>query len=85
MVKKEITQPWTGFLKCMKIEEGTSCPVNSYSEGGWAVSTALAFAVQPPGCKLAAFEDSSGAACIAVLKGSDRALASEAQAEGESQ
>jgi hypothetical protein len=63
IARKDVPQPWAGFLQCMKIDEAQACPVNSYSEGGWAVSTAVAQEVAPPGCRIPAFADAGAADC----------------------
>ncbi len=61
---KEVSQPWSGFLQCMKISETTGCATGGYSEAGWAVSTAVAQKLSQPGCKLPAFENPSDAQCV---------------------
>jgi hypothetical protein len=63
MARKEVPQPWSAFLRCMKIDEAQSCPINSYSEGGWAVSTAIAQEISHPGCRVPAFAEPEQAEC----------------------
>jgi hypothetical protein len=60
---------WAPLAKCMGVQDSAasgdfSCEVGSYSEAGWAVSSALAAAVAAPGCALPAFQDAQVAQCV---------------------
>jgi hypothetical protein len=67
MQQVDSTSPWTGFLTCMDMsaeaDAGKACGNNTYSEAGWAVSSAVAAAASPPGCRIPAFEKASSAQC----------------------
>lgn len=67
LAKSKIENPWNAYLKCMGMEEQGNCTAGSYSESGWAVSTALAARVAQPGCKVAAFSDPIGETCLRNL------------------
>ncbi len=54
---KSVEQPWGAFLRCMKIDTAQACGSGQFSEAGWAVSTALAYQVSKPDCRIAAFSD----------------------------
>lgn len=56
--------PWQPLLSCLKIDEQKGCGTGSYSESGWAVSTAIASVVSDPGCRIPAFEDQASMACV---------------------
>ncbi|OFZ54775.1 MAG: hypothetical protein A2428_17265 [Bdellovibrionales bacterium RIFOXYC1_FULL_54_43] len=63
-LEKEIqAHPWGTFLSCMQIDEGQKCGAGSYSEGGWAVSSAIAAKVAAPGCLLPAFATADSREC----------------------
>lgn len=56
--------PWKGFLSCLGFEEFASCQAGSYSEPGWAVSSALANTIANPKCEIPAFQNSSAQLCL---------------------
>ncbi len=56
--------PWDPLLKCLNINEERACAAGTYSEGGWAVSSAIATKLANPGCAVPAFADASMAACL---------------------
>lgn len=56
--------PWQPWLTCLNVKEGNACETGSYSEAGWAVSTALAAQVAPPGCTIPAFRAAEQAQCV---------------------
>jgi hypothetical protein len=56
--------PWSPLLKCLNVADEGACPVGSYSEAGWAVSTALATAFAEPGCTVPALNNATAAACL---------------------
>ncbi|HLE01769.1 MAG TPA: hypothetical protein VJB59_16020 [Bdellovibrionota bacterium] len=63
-LEKQIqAHPWGPFLGCMQIDEGQKCGAGSYSEGGWAVSSAIAAKVAAPGCLLPAFATAESRHC----------------------
>jgi hypothetical protein len=55
---------WAPLLKCLDVKDDNACGNGSYSEAGWAVSSALAAAVAPPGCTVPAFQPVATAACV---------------------
>jgi len=55
---------WAPLLRCLKVEEEGACGAESYSEPGWAVSSALAVILAGPGCTLPAFEDTASQNCL---------------------
>ena len=61
------TSPWTGLTVCLGLEEQERCESGSYSEAGWAVSTALAAHVANPGCVIPAFAESTAASCVSRI------------------
>lgn len=74
--RAEAGDPWSALSSCLGVSDSAACEPGSYSEAGWAVSTALAAALEDPGCKIPAFKDSSGSACVAELTGPAREVAS---------
>ncbi len=60
--------PWKDFLNCMNMQAeadaAAACANGSYSEAGWAVSSAIAAVATPPGCRVPAFEGASASACV---------------------
>jgi hypothetical protein len=58
---------WAPLLGCLGVSESQACAQGSYSEGGWAVSTTLAAAVSPPGCKIPAFDSPDMAKCLNTI------------------
>jgi hypothetical protein len=68
IAKVDATSPWKGFLGCMKLDgeaDATkACGQNTYSEAGWAVSSAVAAIASPPGCRIPAFEKISATECV---------------------
>ncbi len=84
-------QVWNPLLKCLKVADET-CGDQSYSEAGWAVSTAVASAVAPLQCVVPAFADAQVASCAkgwltadagGAAKGAwvDRAVANESKGD----
>jgi hypothetical protein len=73
-------EPWTGIQACLGVSDSNACEPGSYSEGAWAVSTALAYGLDRPDCKLAAFEETSGASCLSMIRPSSRTIATEGEA-----
>jgi len=63
----EVAHPWDGMLNCLDVNE-PGCPVGSYSESGWAVSSAVATKVANPGCTIPAFSSRAARACITNIK-----------------
>lgn len=55
---------WSPLLKCLGVNESQGCGQGTYSEGGWAVSTTLAAAVSPPGCRIPAFKTPDTGKCV---------------------
>ncbi|MEK6580269.1 MAG: hypothetical protein AABZ55_13675, partial [Bdellovibrionota bacterium] len=60
-------EPWTKLLSCLKISESTGCGSGSYSDTGWAVSSAVGWDTNKPKCKLPAFKDPEALACLKEL------------------
>jgi hypothetical protein len=57
------------LLKCMGLKEQDwdatkSCAAGSQSEAGWAVASAVAAKVSPPGCVLPAFQNAAVFQCV---------------------
>ena len=65
--------PWKGFLSCMQMsaqaDPAKDCGPSSFSETGWAVSSALAAVASPPGCRIPAFDQKPVSRCLAEVKG----------------
>lgn len=59
--------PWTPLLSCLGIRGQASCAPGSYSETGWAMSSALAVKVVPPGCEIPAFQGATYERCISDI------------------
>jgi len=55
---------WSPLLKCLGVNESQGCGQGTYSESGWAVSTAVAAAVWAPGCQIPAFKAPEVAKCV---------------------
>lgn len=56
---------WNGLLECLQVhEEQGSCGAGTYSNSGWAVSTALASHVVPLKCAVPAFEKAVFQGCV---------------------
>jgi len=71
--------PWTPLLQCLGLgmSESQNCGEGSYSEGGWAVSSAVAAIVAPPNCKIPAFNSPQAEECLGKV---GRSIASEVTA-----
>ncbi len=56
---------WAPLLKCLNVTEGIeACGSGKISEAGWAVSSALAFEISQPGCKVPALAEDSISGCV---------------------
>jgi hypothetical protein len=60
---------WQPLLKCMGLKEQDwdskkSCAAGTQSEAGWAVASAIAVKVSPPGCVLPAFQNAAVFQCV---------------------
>jgi hypothetical protein len=60
---------WQPLLKCMGLKEQDwdytkSCAIGTQSEAGWAVASAVAAKVSPPGCVLPAFQNAAVFQCL---------------------
>lgn len=64
LARFEAQEAWQPMLSCLNVKEGNACGTGSYSEGGWAVSTAIATIVAPPGCTVPAFAQPEYAQCV---------------------
>jgi hypothetical protein len=66
------TSPWKDFLTCMNMEgeadAAKACVHHSYSEAGWAVSSAIAAVAAPPGCRVPAFAGETTSACMKKME-----------------
>lgn len=62
--RADARNPWEALLKCLSVSEEQACAGGSYSEGGWAVSTSLAFVLSHPGCQVPAFQSSASQKCL---------------------
>lgn len=56
--------PWNSLLKCLDSLQEQACGAGTYSEGGWAVSSSLAFELSPPGCVLPIFKNPEKKQCF---------------------
>jgi hypothetical protein len=63
-IKSQAGDPWQSALECLGVKESQACASGRNSEGGWAISTAIAYQVSAPGCIVPAFEQSSPASCF---------------------
>ena len=52
------------MLQCLGVTEDRACSFGTYSEGGWAIASALGAIVVKPDCALAAFKDPAAAQCL---------------------
>ena len=59
---------WKPLLKCLGVDESQACEMGSYSEAGWAVSTAVAAVIAPPKCTVPVFRNLKYRACLEPLK-----------------
>lgn len=57
---------WKPLAGCLGIDTG-SCGQGTFSEAGWAVSSALAMQVAQPGCTLPAFADEDAGRCVGTM------------------
>lgn len=86
--RQKIQMPWTAFLNCMDFPPSAlGCGPGGYSEAGWAVSSAVAIQVSPPGCRIPAFTEPGHAACpkdalMPLLRNSTRSTAEKTKAPG---
>lgn len=62
--RANLTPPWDPILMCLGVPLTLGCASGTYSEAGWAVSTALAAMTSPPGCKIPAFDGPSYEKCL---------------------
>jgi hypothetical protein len=67
--KEKIASPWKPVMECLGVAQtDLSCSPQMTHEGGWALSTAVAYKVSPPGCQLKAFTDEKMASCLKDFK-----------------
>ena len=68
MAKVDSSAPWNAFVSCMDLgkeaDPSKACASGTFSEAGWAVSSAIAAAASPPGCKIPAFDRAPAAECL---------------------
>jgi hypothetical protein len=63
--KMKLGNIWKSTLDCLNLKElDFGCSEGSYSESGWAVSTAVALTVANPGCSIPAFNGADIAKCL---------------------
>lgn len=55
---------WDPLLQCLEVVEYLPCSESTFSESGWAVSTAVAAQVAPINCKIPAFKDERIGKCL---------------------
>lgn len=56
--------PWNSLVTCLGVHDDNACQAGSFSEAGWAVSSALASVASPPGCTVPAFAPGVGDSCL---------------------
>ncbi len=69
-------QPWVQLVECLGVEPDEAearCADGTYSEAGWAISTALAAQLAAPGCSVPGLAQQGRVTC--VKKSTGRALA----------
>lgn len=59
-----LDNPWSRLTGCLGAEDQAACAPGSYSEAGWAVSSAIASMTENPGCTLPAFKTAGAVACL---------------------
>jgi hypothetical protein len=78
--------PWHKLMTCLGVQEDltTACAPGGFSEGGWAVSTAIAAVAAPAGCTIPAFAAPMGDRCLDDLRTHEmpRAPASKSTGKG---
>lgn len=65
-------QPWTSLISCLGAEGDeieARCTDGTYSEAGWAISTALAAQLAAPGCTVPGLAQQGRSACIKTTVG----------------
>ncbi len=62
---------WKPVLECLGVHKDWNCKSEGFSEGAWALSTAIAAWVSPPKCKIHAFKSDVLSACLNPKKKSD--------------
>lgn len=73
---------WTEYLNCMGMIDSGSCHFTSYSEAGWAISSALASVVAGPGCVLPAFTTGMRLSCLKKVAPLEKKMSSILSAVG---
>jgi hypothetical protein len=56
--------PWKALSGCLSVKDDFACTSGSYSESAWAISTAIAFDLRPPGCSIPALSGGKASSCI---------------------
>lgn len=64
LAREDASEPWSPLLACLQVNEKQACAPESVSEGGWAVSSALAAMLARPGCEVPAFHEPAVARCL---------------------
>jgi hypothetical protein len=59
---------WQTLLSCLVVQDENACQPGSFSEAGWAVSTAIAAVASPPGCTIPAFAPGASESCLDPLR-----------------
>jgi len=67
---------WGEMLSCLSVKDENACQPGSFSEAGWAVSSAIASIASPPGCTVPGFAEGAGSGCLDSLRASSRHPAS---------
>lgn len=68
-----MTQTWSPcefkvfneLASCLKTDPSMGCEKGGYSEAAWAISTALATTISPPGCEMKVFKQPEMSGCLA--------------------
>jgi hypothetical protein len=82
---QKVESPWATVSACFGVTEEAKCEAGTYSDLGWAISSAVAREVSPPGCKIPAFAEVKLQECVqtalALPVSQSRSVASKAEAQ----
>jgi len=61
-----VESPWGELSSCFGVKDEPRCEVGSYSDLGWAISTAVAVELSAPGCKIPALNEPKLKQCVSA-------------------